>query len=548
MSVKINKHVFHGLYSNLGYAPSFSSGSTNVLWGDYPIHTQRAIVGANDAENSTGNTKRPKAFENEEAAFKWYKKNKYGESEFNSLNFPEDFCKNYFTIPETEFFKYRNYFHGMVKSILLKWNYSIEYEGSHESLDDCECSSSSSSSSSSSDSSSSSSDEGSGSGGPSSQTFLEILQILQTEKILATIQEEDNCCYCPSCDTPEEDRSKIKCSSNFNAKFSVDINIDTKKIFDIPEFQSRIGAVKLSRYFRPSFKDNKETQDELSDNITKLYKENWVLDTEWDKEFKSEKNFPQNSTRINDPVILYTIASDGGYGVGGVLNSSNYLNFNILLGDNKEGLPKEIITSQQQEKKSDNLGSIKIKVNSTNAYFTRAGIRFYIGLSNICYIKSEKKFMCFVEISSETDDNKNHYIDQAAPEDWEQLFPIYDSDISPLTIFSTYDLYKKEKMDETHFSCPGGDETGIKLKKDKLSIKIDDQTADIEVYTPEKTEFKYKSWKTGVSKTGCRNFDLEKNCSTDEYTKKWIFNKPTIELLTWKEDFSKGNIFPPRVS
>lgn len=540
MSIKINKHVFHGIYSNLGYIPPFSLNPINRLWADYPIHVKRAICGVNDSENFL----KPKAFENEEAAFKWYKEDKYGKSEFDQLSFPQDFCKNYFTIPETEFFKYRNYFHGMLKSILFKWNYSIEYKGSHENLDDCECSSSSSSSSSSSD------DGGSGSNEPNldPQSFLKILNILQNDKILATMQnEEDNCCYCPPCDLDEEEKSKIKCSSNFNAKFSVDIDIDTKKIFEIPELESRIPALKLSRYFKPSFENSNETEDELFDDITRLYKENWVLDTEWNEDFKSKKEFPSNSTRINDPVLLYTAVANVDYGAAGTLDRNNYLDLNISLGNNSGGLPKSIIDKQQEEKSTQNLGNIKVKVNSTNAYFTSAEIRFYIEISSICYIKSEKKFMCFIEISSETSDSKNHYIDQGSPADWQQLFPIYDSNVSPLTIFSTYDLYKKNKVDETHYSCPDGDRAGFKLKKDKLNIKIDNQTTQIEIYTPEKTEFKYKSWKTGVSKTGCSNFDLGKNCSTDEYTKKWIFSKPTIELITWKEDFSKDNVFPPKV-
>lgn len=391
--------------------------------------------------------------------------------------------------------------------------------------------------------------------------MLHILKLLEDEEILASIQDtgggsntgpgggdsgdsDEDCCYCPPCDTPEEDKSKVKCSSSFNAKFSVDIDIDTKKIFEIPELQTRIGAVKLFRTFRPSFEEDSKTEDELFDNGVRLYKENWRLDPEWNSDFKSKKEFPDNSTRINDPVIL----SGGGGGYGSVGDGSSFFGINISLGNNKGDNPEEIINNQQQTKQTDKFGNIKIQVNSKNSYFTSAGIRFYIGISTICYIRSQKKFMCFVEISSETNDNKVHFIDGQNPEDWQQLFPIEDSNISPLTIFSTYDLDKKDKKDETHYTCPNGDETGLKLKKDKLNIKIDNQTAEIEVYTPEKTEFKYKSWKTGISKTGCENKDLEKNCSTDEYTKKWVFSKPTIEFSSWKDDFSKDNVFPPKVS
>jgi hypothetical protein len=557
MAAKINKHVFHGFYSNFGYAPSFS---LDRLLSDYPIHNKRAILGARDPRGSgggIGETPAPKEFENEEAAFKWYKKSQYGNTQFEKLNFPDDFCKNYFTIPEAEFFKYRHYFHGMVKSILLKWNYAIEYNGSHESLSDCECSSSSSSSSSSSEEPSS--EEPSSPYYPNAQNaqlMLNILKLLEDEELFVLLQdaeiknlenEDEDCCYCPPCDTPEEDKSKFKCSSNFNAKFSVDIDIDTKKIFENSELQNRIGAIKFFRSFRPSFKDESETIDELYDNRARLYKKNWELNPEWDRDFKEEDSkFPRDSTRINDPVIIST-AGRGYYG-GGAGDGDAYLGVNIFLGDTKGDNPQEIIQNQQEMKQSNNFGNIKVQVTSSNAYFTNAGVRFFIGVSNICYIRSEKKFMCFIEISSETNDSKNHYIDGETPDDWRQLFPIEDSNISPLTIFSTFDLYKREKRDETYYRCPNGDETGLKLKKEKLNISIDNQPSEIEVYTLEQTEFQYKSWKTGLSKTGCENKDLEKNCSTDEYTKKWSFSKPTIQLLSWKDDFSESNIFPPKVS
>jgi hypothetical protein len=558
MSAKINRHNFHGFYSNYGYSPSFS---LDRLWADYPIHVKRAIFGANDPKSSGGSTgetpEKPPEFEDEESALKWYKKTRYGVKEFEKLNFPEDFCKNYFLIPAIEFHKYRSYFHGMIKSILFKWNYGIEYQGSHEDLDDCECSSSSSSEESSSEEPSS--EEPSSPYHPNAQNaqlMLNILKLLEDEELSVLLQEteiknletgDEDCCYCPPCDTPEEDRSSYKCSSNFRANFSLDVEIDTKKIFELSDLQTRIGATQISRRFVPSYEDDSKTMDELYSRGTQLYKKNWELNPKWNEEFRSKEKFSENATRINDPIILQGDGFGGYYG-GGAGDENISLSFSTTLGGSKGGNTKEIIDNQQQTKQSNNLGNIKFQISSQNAYFTSISVNFFIGVSTICYIKSQNKFMCFVEISSRTDDSKNHYIDGKDPDDYRQIFPIEDSNISPLTIFSTFDLDKKEKKDETYFRCPNGDKTGLKLKKDKLNIKIDNQNAEIEIYTPEKTEFKYKSWKTGLSKTGCENKDLDKNCSTDEYTKKWIINKPSIEFLSWKDDFSKDAVYPPKVS
>jgi hypothetical protein len=536
MSAKINKHFFHGLYSNgrFGYSPP--SLPLNKLWADYPIHFKRAIFGATDPNSSTGGSggpnEKPSEFEDEESAFEWYKKSKYGLNQFNLLNFPEDFCKNYFLISEGEFHNYTNYFNGMLKSILFKWKHDIEYQGSHEDLDDCECPESDN-------------DFYYGSG-----SDLIGANVLLTESFehfisqaLENGDDKDDCCYCPPCEIPEEDRSDYKCSSNFKANFSLDVEIDTEKIFEISNLEKRFGADKITRRFTPSYKDDPENEDEdlLYSKGVQLYKNNWELDPGWNKVFRS-KNFSENATRINDPVILKNFST---------FTPNFYLDFITSFNTNnlKQGTVKEIIDNQNQLKESNNLGYIKHKIDSENAYFTHININFFIEFSTVCYIKSQNKFMCFVEIDSATNDGKNHYINRSRkePDDYSQLFPIFDSNISPLTIFSTSDLYKIKQKDENHFICPNSDETGLKLKKDKLNIKIDDQNVEIEVYTPERTEVSYKSWKTGVSFTGCENKDLERNCSTDAYTKKWIINKPTIELRSWKNDFVEQNIFPPKV-
>ena len=552
MSIKINKHVFHGIYSNFGYRPSFSS--FDKLWADYPIHTKRAVLGAKDLNSSNNKLIE---FENEEAAFKWYKTTLYGKAEFEKLNFPDDFCKNYFTIPDTEFLKYKDYFHGMIKSIYFKWNYSIDYNGSHEKLNDCPCPSSSSSSSSSSSEDSSS---------PTSaaqfntELMLNILKILEDGNIsdlkefsdysvmFQNVEDED-CCYCPPCELPDEEKSKFKCSSDWNANFSVDIDLNTNKIFEIPEIETRLGAINFSRSFKPSFADESQTLDQLTANFIQLFKNNWELNPDWNITFKSKKEFPDNSTRINDPVILFNENGQQDYYGNSNASSNNlYISFDVSLGDNKGNNTKEIIDNQQVAKESTNFGEIKVKVDSKNAYFITARIVFSIRISSVCYIKSQKKFMCFTEIDSSTNNELNAYIEGDSPEEYVQLFPIYDTNISPLTIFSTNDLNKVEQRDETHYTCTDGGTTGLKLKKEKINIKIDEQPIEIEVYTPEKTEFKYASSKTKLSKTGCEDFDLDKNCNTDQYTKKWNFTKPTIEISSWKEDFSENNIFPPKVS
>jgi hypothetical protein len=575
MSAKINPHFFHGFYSNFSYKPNLiKDGRPKELFGSYPIHIKRAIMGGQSEPNDNSNEK-PNIFLNEESAFKWYKKTQYSKSLFNKLNFPDDFCKNYFIIPESDFDKYIGYFHGMIKSYLVKFNLAMSYEGSSEDLNDCKCESSSSSSRPRSSSSANAFrllDNQ-----LLSLSILELLEDMEPELInlndfLEQKNREDNirrlsdnnikllqtntedCCYCPPCSLSEAEKSKYNCKFDFKAKVNLNIECDSKKIFEIGELEKRLDGIHIQRKFTPSYKDDEKTIDSLKTyELNKdIYKDNWKLNSNWKTDIFKNGNtnkFPENATNINDPVLMFQKSTDN-YGADFTSNTVNpYFNIYAGIKENPSDT-KEIIEKQKIEKKSDNLGKFSIKIEATNAFFRDFAVNFYFRVSSIAYIKSEKKFMCFFEIDAtlldSTDFLYKRYNDK---EDLSSFFIPNYQNINPLRLITTDDTVKIDKKDEKHFLCFKNNEfMGLKLIKEKLNFKIDGKNCEIEIYTPEKKEIFFKATKTLYSRTGCENKEVSKNCKTFDIKKKWDFKTPIIEFYSWKEDFSKSNVFPPKIS
>lgn len=125
--MSIQSHVFHGIYSNNGYYPD-SYNDQKYFYADTPLHVNRAINGAIDPLSSSTTIKK---FETEKEAVDWYKKQKYGTTSYNNIKNKGEFCNNYFKISKNEFHKFRQYFNGMIKSVNIKSNVSISYNGTY---------------------------------------------------------------------------------------------------------------------------------------------------------------------------------------------------------------------------------------------------------------------------------------------------------------------------------------------------------------------------------------------------------------------------------
>ena len=596
MSTKINKHVFHGVYSNFGYRPSFSA---DRRLANYPIHFFRASFGEKDGGSV-------KEFQTEEEVLKWYKKNKYGESQFNELEFPKDFCKNYFIIPESEFSKYHGLFNRMIKGLKITSDIEIQSEGTAFSPECPECKR---------DFRDGSAESGD-TAGPivfnspdGSPTYFEATGVaddvgfLNGQRITvgdsAAAFDQDLLPKTPQSvlSFTAEDRQGMNVrieatvtwykKIQYKQKVKININFDSTKIFDFPEVQKRLGAHDMDYETTIDIEEDKNKEELISELNKKIYKEEWQFDqNEFKSIFQNEKNkFNYNATFINDPVIIPSLST--------YTNSQttvSIINKHKFNGDSGT-LTSEVVNKQKNfEKTFEKFGSIQYKIENDNSIVTNGEqfINFYI--SKLFYIKSKKIYLCFIEMhhaipldgsvidkekdcgdleceetssssSSEpaTSSNSSYVLGSDSNRmlsimsilDDEDLVKMLNSenyskiaDTNPFNIeyvFTTRDSinidppkYKTSECDE--------EEKELEFEKTKCDLKISNKTFEIEIFKLKETQFVFDNQNCEDLTPGFKK--LIKNTLKINTVK-----KPLFEILEWKStDINKNNTFPPKIS
>jgi hypothetical protein len=409
MPAKINKHVFHGVYSNFGYKPENiikEDGSIQSKFTNYPIHFFRASFAEKENPESLD---APKEFQTEEEVLKWYKKNKYGESNFNKLEFPKDICKNYFKIPASEFYKYRGLFHRMIKGIKVTSDIEVTSEGTAASAECPECKkdvkigfgdnagpivfNSPDGSPSYFEVSGGADDIGylngiqitvgntAGSFSPEliPKTPLSTLSFTAVDTVGTNVGIEATVTW----------YKKIE----YKQKIKFNINFDSTKIHDIPEVEKRLSAASNLNYQTEINLDKEQNNEKLYVYEQNIFKDEWQFDKDI---FKSlfdtyPKKFNHNATFINDPVIVPKYID--------YIDILNIRNEHSFFGG-KDSLDNQINFT----KKFTKFGNVDYTITNNNSI---ANINQYFDfyISGIFYIKSQKIFLCFIEIESSLQSN-----------------------------------------------------------------------------------------------------------------------------------------------
>lgn len=588
MSAKINKHVFHGIYSNFGYRPNFTH---ERRLASFPIHFFRASFG--ELQNGV-----VKEFETEEEVLKWYKKNKYGESQYNELKFPDDFCKNYFIISESEFYKYKDLFHGMIKGLKISSDIEISSEGTAFSAS-CEITKQDSKFGIDKGATAGPIVFNSPNGEPSYFTvngaaddigYLNGIQI--TNGTTAGSFNQDL--------IPKTPQSRLSFTAldtvggnvgisatvkwytkiNYNQKIKFTINFDSTKIFDFSELQKRLPADNLEYETNIDLKKDKNKEELTSILNKKIFKDEWKFDENvFNSIFKNEpSSFNYNSTFINDPVIL----QEGGPSISNIKDLNIILN-HIFNANNDGSLSKEVIDKQKNfEKKFDKFGSINYQIKNENSIIlsSNQSCNFYI--SNLFYIKSKKIYLCFFEIDTkipltgniidkqkECSSSSSSSVEPSGPsfslDDLEfiltSLIPEvpqfqntsflasvenYNS-VGPTNpfnieyILTTNDSINNNPLKYKTSDC-SSEEKELKFQKTKSQIKFLNRTFEIELFKLKENEFIFDN-------KDCKDLTPPFKNLIKNVLKFNINKEPTFEILEWKDsDFDKNNIFPPKIN
>jgi hypothetical protein len=561
MAAKINKHVFHGVYSNFGYRPNFTH---EQRLASFPIHFFRASFG--ELENGV-----VKEFQTEEEVLKWYKKNKLGQSQYNELKFPDDFCKNYFVIPESELYKYKNLFHGMIKGLKVSSDIEISSEGTafsascpetkSESGDDGfpeegeECSPSTATVSFQSPNGEPSyftleggaddigflngtqiSDgtlgDASGAAGPFNQE-----KIPKTKETTLTVEGKNNPYYCG----PYGINATVTWYTqiSYKQKINFSINFDSTKIFDFPELQKRLPADNLEYITNVDLEEDKNKEELVSIFNKKVFKDEWQFDlNEFKSIFKNDpSSFNYNATFINDPVLIQEESS---------FNILNLRELDITLSHifNGNSLSSESVNKQKNfQKKFNKFGSIDYKIENENSIISSSDSYLDFYISNLFYIKNQKKYLLFIEIDSKTPLNGN-VVDKekdcggTSTENYDSL-----SSTNPLNIdyiLTTNDSINNNPLKYKISEC-SDEEKELEFKKTKCKIKLSNKTFEIESFQLKDNQFIFDNNDCEDLNPHFRN--LIKNTLTFK-----VIKTPIFEILEWKDtDFDKNNIFPPKL-
>lgn len=474
-------------------------------FGKVPVEKQNSLdnsVSSSVLDSSTvfTNTDKIKIFENENEAFLWYKKFYYKNLLEDDELKEEDLCKNYFIVDGNNIGKYYKYFNGMIKSLSVDINVDVNFKRS-DTNNECDEEESSSSSSSS----SSSEDDGSGSG--STLSIDDLKDVISEFPFVKTLQSETD-------------------EGFVNANFQM--NINTEKIFEDPNFQQRLPA--RSEIFRnienmTTYEDDDEEIDTLrilnpAFGIANLYEENWKFSEEEFKNiFSKNEKFPENSVLVNDPIILNSLSSFP------LTSNSPSCSLNVNFERNSINLPRCSDGGSNNNNyyfDNSNFGFYSVNVSkSCNEAVSRVGLGFNFVLRDILYVKSENKYLCFVEI--EVDMSYN--INRRAP---------FNTDFN---LFTTNENSKVAKAGSALQSSSGSSEEDEEFNytKKKFNIYLDNSENPLEIEVHElPSEYSIDS-------------DGEDNCYTGNRSLTISRNNFNFRVNTWKDEDFGPTIFPPKI-
>jgi hypothetical protein len=122
---KINKHNFHSFYlfDYVGSSSYYGVGTNDNLYADWPIINRVPCGGRIPGVGST-----LKKFSSINDVRKWLEK----KSDVKD----EDYCENFIRVPFNEFHKYRQLFHGMLKTLDIEYNANFSLNVNTEGIPD----------------------------------------------------------------------------------------------------------------------------------------------------------------------------------------------------------------------------------------------------------------------------------------------------------------------------------------------------------------------------------------------------------------------------
>lgn len=578
------------------YTPNIVSDPKGKFY-NYPFTRWQALYAYRDKQ-----TNKFVEFQSETEVFNWYKKIVNRVEENGNPKYGT--CKNYIVIPESQYYKYAGLFEENIKNIKLRWSPNFEIRGFYEFANDCKCPPSSSSSSE--ESSSSSYVSSTALQQFPVMSILEILEELENEESsnlnfllddsatdinldninkleinsdniispLVTYPHPDatfprdepgtqNCCYCPPCHILGGQISTSDyptCNPQWRSEARCSILLDTEKVAQDKNLEGRFSPLIVARTFVGGgdfVVDRASVGDQVIGNRrAPQYTDNWKFNTkyfrenplgftkeEWNRTFFLEKKrlefFNINSTFTNDPV----------------LPRKSSISLEVECSVQARSQISNSTSNNNVSKSTSNYGSISVNAKSVNSITNfSAKIEFGIpkinssqrqAFSNFFYIKKEKKFIVFLNLTASTIGNSLALFEH---------YGRFDGN-GPPVLFTTSDSGRDsfEYFDGTACGEDVEDKNIWKPERARIPLVINNETLYFEAWKPGITSWRLSADKNRTVDTLCKTVTARENSGGEPICDNYLINLkydtslPRIEITTWKKEDFKKVTYPPKV-
>lgn len=493
--MSIKPHLFHGFYSNInkGYFPDFPDKESvrRDFYADKPLHVNRAILGSTDP---IGGSKVQK-FETEEQALDWYKKSRHSKEDYNKIKSSKNggFCKNYFSIPESDFVKFRQYFNGMIKSINVKSNLYFSINGSYSK----------------------------------------------------TAGGKDNECG-------EESYNGTWFTYQ---NYYVDLN--SQLILNDDNLQKRVGSKYLLREYilESPIEDTEESEtiDALTiESDNRIYDKQWAFQQDKFKNMFTKANkFSRNSTLINDPLIVMganyiqpiNIEYNKLFDIKDELKTYPFFAVSNKVGVGI-GYTSEEGFGKNRNESSNNLGTFSISVQNSEGSDSYSNYTVSLAGTVVVYIKSLKKYLCFIELDIHA--IASYYAKAIESKSEAPVSAAGLGGPSNPKLFTTDDIVSTQEKPPLELYSSNQDYYPV--QKILIEIIICNQPVKIEVWKMSQNSF---TWSESPTEVGTPWGSLPvkgPKCFQGSFTITYTFEQPFIEIKGWeKTDFNQNTVYPPKV-
>lgn len=367
------------------------------------------------------------------------------------------------------------------------------------------------------------------------------------------------------------------CERKHSKKIEGKLKIDSFKILEESQLQNRISPAFIiyevsEAPIEPSSSSSSGSRKTERNELLYIaspdpvFKDNWVFEQEVFKDLfriggssssssVNNKKFPNNTTLINDPVLVSLNQEKFGY-------PGKLANLFVTIASNEKNKDPNPYLSSNREVKSTKIGDLSLKINQENCgvpITDNVTYRLWITLNKAVFLPSKKEYIFFIDLTSEivmpshsitweAGDYLNAEIQHKDGKKFYESFRpkfVIDGGTEASELLHGGPVLSTSRQDLEAITGAGEKANGkIKKINIKTLLKLDsgEQELSFECLRFEKQKIKASYNRSSSSSSDARV------CLDGDVTASWNLDDLKIRFNSWlEEDFSEEATFPPAV-